>query len=804
MSVPNFYERILSALNSKKGWALNDGTNNNPSITFTGVGYTGQDTGSLQLSYPANSASTKTLYTPYVPFEDITGFDKVDLYFRSSALAYTAFATSGINVAVGNNSANAFYWNLGQAQLSAGTNAWAQIELPLTGAVESGTVDQTNISYIGIQPIKDAATGAGIILFDQITASRYFDHEYDIELDGVGYQLVEESYVREDLPPIADRFSTGDITYSDFDIYQYHAQTDWSGGWNDVKGIEDNTFYDGYNINTKNVGEIRQGRGLLYIASIAAASGMITSIQEYKNSAFFGVSAGSNSSRVMSIAGLTGISSISAVVQTTVAKSAVIDQIVFRDQLWASFGNPDSATNTMQMFDGATWSAVSQSGMYFAELNGYMYTMDTASNMRSFDGTTWSTEYTDTGWKGHRMATWRDKVWYLATKGSSTRSQQTSGALFYFDGVNRVQVKNFDGILGNSLEVYQDKIWFVENGILQSFDGERFTSEHDITDRYLSKFALDIYSSATATTDYLASGKGIQAIGNSLSIVGNKAEFSGFILQNNRFGFSPLYVVDEFSNPLRSITALGAYIYKGAKYLLAAFYDGSTLLNIVAEPNSEDLAASASDKYMPSSITSSWIDADLFSVDKLWKSIQVYFKEPLWPGDTFSIRAYIQLSEDDDFQEIGLIAYDNSNPGDFADRYKSFIELQLPNDCVSNKIRYKLDFIATNTPITITDIAVKYILSPDTKHRWTFNVILANDVLNNANVRDSQDGYDKSLSLWETRLKKNLVNFRDVDNQIYDVVVNRVRIQGPNVEEGGEPIENGPEYVAVIELIEAS
>lgn len=796
----NFYELELNDCDSFKNWSFY-GDEDGSSYNLTGQ-YEGSAAFNLELGSggpaPSGWAQITYAYNDLIGSKNLSNFDNVKFNFYVSDANLTALA--GATARLGTDVSNFYYFPLTVARLSTLANPadgyWREITLSnLTAASSSGTADITNINFIGflLQGNGSALFQSDEIRLDYWRATRYFQDDYDVELDGQGYQLLQKegSYNRGKQPYSVDRYSTGDITYSNFDTYQYHAQTDWSAGWNDRYGLAENTFWDGQGLDISTVGELKNALQGIDI-TVVANSGYISAIQEYKQSAFVGLSNGANSSRIYSWNGSAGVN-FSAV--QTVARSAILDMAVYQGDLWTSIGQPQRTDATLLNFDGTTWSAVSsQSGIYFSQIGDTLYVAGAEGLMRSFDGSTWTTEFQQSGWEIHRMVSWRDKLWYLASLGHWKYWGQVKSALYSYDGVDRLLIQEFDDWCKPSIDVKDNKLWFTIGGILKSYDGENLVDEMDITSRYPIKSALDIYSSSTDVYDASDFGKGIQAIGNKLFVVNNSAltgSVDSQVLMNSGNGFSPYYRNGE------EITALGTYTINTEKRLLIGGLSGH--LQYLASEND------SSKPYAVATKEASIVDAELFTIDKLFKSAQIFFNE-ISAGQSIVFQYKID-NEEDDWSTLGTVGtYDVGSTS---------IEFDFPPATTGKKLIYRLiiggsasqvDTVFTNTTaaqIRIQDVVIKYLLAPDTKKKWLVKVMLPNNLQLNSGLREPSNGESLAASLETSMAKKEVLQYKDVDNQIYNVIINDVQIEGPyNVQTGRDSMGTNPEYVASIELLE--
>jgi len=56
------------------------------------------------------------------------------------------------------------------------------------------------------------------------------DNKFPVKLDGKGYILQEETYLKKPQEAFTPRFSTGDPSLGDLSFWQFFRQTDFTGG----------------------------------------------------------------------------------------------------------------------------------------------------------------------------------------------------------------------------------------------------------------------------------------------------------------------------------------------------------------------------------------------------------------------------------------------------------------------------------------------------------------------------------------------------------------------------------------------
>jgi len=734
------------------------------SVTFQ------EGTGSLKLGVDA-SASTTNNWAEY-QFDpsstvDVGAFDylQLKLYIADSTTLgdITHFFIDFVTDSAYNNYHN---WRILPADLAVG---WNTVKLYFNdttasfGEPDLGTWDllTVHIHHNGTD------MAAGTIFVDDFRVIQSIETQYDIKIDSQGYELVpdaDQGYSQTDLPFAIDRFGTGELEYSDFNKFQFQAQTDWSTGFNNrfSTGKEDSGYWDGDYVDTTEFGRVKMAPKFAHITA-AANTGVVTNIKSYKGSAFFGVS-DSPDSYVYSWIG--SGSTLTQQAQLT-GLAEIIDMEVYNNILYTSAGNG------VYQYTGAAWSALAQSAHYMQTLGDTLYA-SLGQTMQSFDGTTWATEYAHTGWYINQMKTWREKIYYLATDSASrSTGSRSKTSLWSYDGIDRLQLADFDEAARTHMEYHNNKLWFVIGGILKSFNGESVVDELDVIDRY-NKQAIGVNANAGNEV-----GDGLMAADKKLFSLLNDTSATTKVIANGGFGFSPMIGAHS-----ALISAMGT---------LNQINDQDDSL-LVGDINGNAFFLDES-QYSTTNVTqleSGWIDMGFPNVDKLFRSMAFYCDS--LPSRT-RIQLQYQLDDTGTWVNITATGVTGSTDG----------ELQFGDTIKGKRIKYRIQLTSetgTATPV-INDIVIKYLISPDVKKRWVVGVALSDNIERMDRTSELKTAKQLLSQLWASRKKKAVVEFQDIDGSKYDVLMNDMQIRGPvrNEVRVGQTL--GGEYVAQIELIQA-
>jgi hypothetical protein len=186
-------------------------------------------------------------------------------------------------------------------------------------------------------------------------------------------------------------------------------------------------------------------------------------------------------------------------------------------------------------------------------------------------------------------------------------------------------------------------------------------------------------------------------------------------------------------------------------------------------------------------LQSSYFDANLPSIDKLYSQIDLAFK-PL-PSGT-NIKIYFKYKEDDSWTLLGTCDTDDSTED----------SLPFPSASYSKKISLKYEFNTNDTAQTpeLNELILKYTLMPAIKWIWNVRILCKNNAILLDKTTDTRSAADIRSSL-ETELDtKELHTLTDLDGTTYTVLFNDLDTNSWVINQ-----DDGSEVTIPISLIEA-
>lgn len=621
------------------------------------------------------------------------------------------------------------------------------------------TIQKVIIAVYGTEDIT-----LGDIKIDDIRFVEDIEEQYDVSIDSQGYLLKEGSYNRNDMPYSQSRFSTGNFDYSSWHIWQYHPHTDWSGGFNQEQELNSNMFYTSEYVDVSDFGEIKMSKQRATVESQIVAATEVTAMQAYDGDLYVGLQKpGSSESYVYKWTG-SGSTSLS---NTLTGKAYITDMEIYDGKLQVATG----IGNIVYNYNGSAWDNTNVKTVHYLQTwDDKMYACY-KTLLYSYDGTSWTTEYDISEEYIGRMTVYRGKLYYLAHDDDildAGAGNASKCCLMSYDGNVRTRILEFEETGRPDMITWNAKIWFIVGGKLWSYNGSNVVMELDITNLY-GDYALGQYP------DYREDwGTSLMISKGKLYAVFNASSTTSGLLCNGGSGWFPMLPAHT-----KRYTCLGTFD-QGATaedHLMLGDTDGSLFK---MDEDTYDTAVTGV-------LESSWIDMGLFGIDKIFESIAVY-TEPL-PGDT----SYKFLYKKDNDTSWSYIS-GAGNEGD------TFQEASLPEGTYGKKIKYRLELTttdATETP-TINDVVIKYLPSPDAKRKWTMGILMIDNQILRDGTREEKSGNELADTLWTSRKKKQTVDFTDVDDSKYKVVINDMQVKGPYLQ--GE--RENPEYYAYIEIIE--
>ena len=189
-------------------------------------------------------------------------------------------------------------------------------------------------------------------------------------------------------------------------------------------------------------------------------------------------------------------------------------------------------------------------------------------------------------------------------------------------------------------------------------------------------------------------------------------------------------------------------------------------------------------------LESSRIDFDLFGVQKYFGGLTVYHK-PLPANCVLKLKQRVDSTS----HWSGITVAGSNNTADSV-----AFDIELLSSNIGKKIEYYLYASgAAAKEIETTDITIRYLLLPESKYEWTFDLLLVDNIEGGNTAEQMKSDLEKAID-------DVLVNFRDVGGELFDVskegttdrgvVVENINFLGPKLHG------NKVEFVARVHLLE--
>jgi len=578
-------------------------------------------------------------------------------------------------------------------------------------------------------------------------------NKYHVALDSQGYLLVgtprQPARKMERAPVFGNRFASGDRDYTDFSIWWYWAQTDWSGGFKDDTAWADDTkYYYSTNIDTySEIGAIKLSK-------------TITSVNNFDQNLLCGVSVSAHNNEYVGTED-DGTSDKPIVWKSGASWSDVSDSDLTTDHnfiaslfehkgnLWVGVGGIATADNIARVEDDETWTDYTSdiatamgwaqvlSARSFAEVGTTLYvSVDDFSNDKTGIAST-----SDNG------SNWAKVVEY--TNGENILSQQEYGGDLYYllDRGNTLELHFYDVSASADSMVY---IWRNSTASVSTYTGDRFMF-NKFGKLIITVPANEIWewNGTTMTRIYAKDSTkdaiGSYAVADLLSYGG--AESNLYIHWGNL-----IYDGENFYNSIRDINDSESNI------LYPLYTDSNNNVNYVSSGDRTHLYEgtstyrSGSDKNW---IVFNEID-EVSTIDKVANAVRIIFD----PFDTAEeIEVYYSTDGGSNFTLLGTAS---ATLDGTSITQKTFY---FPDTTSFRKLVFKvlLNGDGSSTP-KLCDISLQYIPAPDYRYQWQLS-INANDYVNllDNHVRNKDKGIDIRNTLRASFLSQDIVDFEDVD-----------------------------------------
>lgn len=615
-----------------------------------------------------------------------------------------------------------------------------------------------------------------------------------IYLDNKQFFIREGSYRREIAPTTIPKFSTGDLSYSDLTAWQYFAQSDWRGGFDNEFLFNGNEYRDSFAVDSvKRYGSIRMSPALLNISGGAASGLLMGTLKSVTRGGTTYPTNNRFSSQPKKIWKNNG-----STFKWETAYTAICDVIspfsFFSGENYALTKKPSILSGgSTSVWASATLTCHLES-LLSGEYNGKLYAAAASadggierhimSTATPKTGSSWTVEFNlPPGYRHEDWIVYDSKIFILADDFGS--SNFNSGLkLFVYDGNVSKEIYHFREvddlpslIDGASMAVAYSKLYLLipvrstSQVELFFFDG--------VSLKLVKKFYTEgAITEATNQAGAMFVSEGVLHLGIFNNNPSATTATSFVVLSDNTihrmYGTADNDLIHPFisGNILywginNSTTNSGKYRY----------------LNLESKTYSTSITS-----YLESSI----LDMDLFNVDKYFGGLTIYH-EPLPSGCTITLK--VKVDQASSFTTVGSNSTVNSTSFD----------IQMLSGNIGKKIEYRIELTTSNsanTPV-VQDVVIRYILQPKVKRKWTMDLLIANGIEEYSSKRTA---LDLDRELWAT-LRRGAIKFKDVDGVQYDatkagtddkgVLISDCKMQGPF------PFgDDGPEFVATLELQE--
>lgn len=570
---------------------------------------------------------------------------------------------------------------------------------------------------------------------------------YNIAIAGQGYILAgtPERPARrlEQSPVYGNRFASGDRDYTDFSLWWYWAQTDWSGGIKKEKLWRDDAHY-WYSRNIDTFSEF----GAIKLAP--AEQEVYTFPYEITDGTYGSVGGGfakhyisyfnSSSYKPVIVESSNGTTwtDISSSATTTGAGYYTTLKII-QGQLWT--GRTGSGNNVVMSYDGSSWTDhttaigtatgdVVESCYAISKAGGYIYAgiyggnSSKNVNLVRYDGSSWTevAQWSD----GKRITDIQEfggLIYLLRVDYASTTlevfdpSSSTSETVFVFDTFYTDQ--SFSNrrlwVLNNQLVIIERASGWLSGASLWLFDGS-------------SLARVDFYNIAPYIHSHSAVSDGTKIYWGNLVYDGNYFfNYKQVPDSDPNYGPVPVYMAGNtiyWTPTLQS--SWGNKLYKDSGYKSTLDYNYIVFNEISVVP----------------------------TIEKLAHSLSLTF-DALQTGQEIKIAYFIDGGDE---QTLGTISY--ANDGAITGKTLTF-----PENTTFHKIQFKLYLKGngSNTPI-VRDASLAYLPIPDYRQRWVLRVYCYNDImLLDGKTREPKRGEELKNILKTAWWSKQIVDFHDID-----------------------------------------
>jgi len=545
---------------------------------------------------------------------------------------------------------------------------------------------------------------------------------YHIAINGRGMILrgapEQPAYLKEEAPALVNQVGSSDLAYDQLNGagWRYWAQTDWSGGMQQLKFKDDGSFRDGQGIEAiKEFGNVSLQNAYTSAVNISGSHSYGSSIAHNADLILGTIKAGA--AKVFKLTSGNSLSTLSAMAGI----SAVNAMSRFGDATLIGMTRTSGTLKTLSKYTGGS------------SISGFRNTNPIVRAVKGIGIRAYISEYI-ASLSGDRLS--------YATTLSAFTSAYNAGK-----SQKITKIEDLNGI----------PYFFVEDGRkVQMFRWDELTERaFPIYTFYdLTAWGVTLYLSLLVITGTTNNERVAYAF--------NGARLWQIFfdqLKDSTYDFSKPF---EFNTNLHVKGAMwdgakwfpGLYgLYKGVRYMPFASFNNKVYAYALS--GNLNLAYLDSAKYQISgNVVGSNFGHQMGGVDKLVNSVVVNTKAL---AANQMIEIFRSTNEGGSYTSIGTLKH--TTEGALTNK-----TLYFPSGFVTKTWLYKAQLVGpgTTTP-TLQDISFQYRPVPDTKRRWSLGIDASDDVMLLNKQREQRDGKALMAELWLEKEAKRTVIFEDVD-----------------------------------------
>jgi len=526
-------------------------------------------------------------------------------------------------------------------------------------------------------------------------------------------------YLKEEAPSLVNQLGVGDLNYNKLNGsgWNYWTQTDWSGGFQQIKFRDNATFKDGQAVDTiKKYGEVSLQNKFTSGAAVSGSHSYGAHTVHGGKLVFGTVKSGA--AKVFSLTSGNTLATISAMAGI----SAVNTMTRFNDNSIIGMTRTSGTAKTLASYDGSVLSGFRNSNPVVRASRGIGIRLYTGERVASLSG---DVLYYATNLSAFTSA-------YQAGKGREiTNIDDLNGAPYFFVKENdTVEFFRWDEFAERAYPIHK---W--EN--LTNFGVTRYLTFIVITGTSSGKSVAFVFNGA-----YLRQIFNDQILDSSYDF-SKPFEHDGNLQTkgatwDGEFWFPGIY--DEYNGV--QYTPFGSFANRPYGYAIT----GANM--IIGYGDSTKYAISGH-------VVSSEYGHNIAGVDKLVNAATVNCKA-LAVNETIEVLRSVDGG--DSFTSVGKL----QNSTDGAIKHKT---LYFPSGFVTKLWNYKAQLVGpgTSSP-TLLDVTFEYRPVTDLKKRWALSVDAGDSIILMNKQKEQRDGKALISELWLEKEAKRTVIYQDVNS----------------------------------------